>query len=142
VWDANRPIDHDAEVKLLTWTDPEGKQTFWHSSAHLLAEALESLYPGTKFGIGPAIENGFYYDVDFGDRTFSTDELPKVEAKMLELARQKETFTRSEVSKAEAIAYFTEKGDPYKLELIEGLQEILPICAGAPTSLIPVLSKP
>jgi len=123
VWDANRPIDHDAEVKLLTWTDPEGKQTFWHSSAHLLAEALESLYPGTKFGIGPAIENGFYYDVDFGDRTFSTDELPKVEAKMLELARQKETFTRSEVSKAEAIAYFTEKGDPYKLELIEGLQD-------------------
>ncbi len=123
VWDANRLIEHDAEVKLLTWTDPEGKQTFWHSSAHLLAEALESLYPGTKFGIGPAIENGFYYDVDFGDRTFSTDELPKVEAKMLELARQKETFTRSEVSKAEAMAYFTEKGDPYKLELIEGLQD-------------------
>jgi threonyl-tRNA synthetase len=123
VWDASRPIDHDAEVKLLTWSDPEGKATFWHSSAHLMAEALEALYPGTKFGIGPAIESGFYYDVDFGDRSFSTDDLPKVEAKMLELAKQKETFTRSEVSKADAIAFFAQKGDPYKLELLEGLAD-------------------
>lgn len=121
--EANRPLETDCAVKLLTWNDPEGKQAFWHSSAHLLAEALEALYPGTKFGIGPAIENGFYYDVDFGDKAFSSDDFEKVEAKMMELARQKNPFIRREVSKAEAISYFTQKGDEYKLELIEGLQD-------------------
>jgi threonyl-tRNA synthetase len=121
--EANRPLEADCSVKLLTWNDADGKQAFWHSSAHLLAEALEALYPGTKFGIGPAIENGFYYDVDFGDRSFSSDDFEKIEAKMLELARQKNPFIRKEVSKAEAISYFTQKGDEYKLELIDGLQD-------------------
>ncbi len=88
VWDATRPINEDAEVQLLTWSDKEGKSTFWHSSAHLLAEALEALYPGVKFGIGPSIENGFYYDVDFGDKTVDGQELEKVEAKMIELAKK------------------------------------------------------
>src|SRR6201996_232056 len=111
VWDANRAIDHDAAVKLLTWNDLKGKATFWHSSAHLMAEALEALYPGTKFGIGPAIETGFYYDVDFGDRVFSSDEFKQIEDKMVELAKTKEDFTRKSVSKAEAIEYFTEKDD-------------------------------
>ncbi|MCU0449668.1 MAG: threonine--tRNA ligase [Bernardetiaceae bacterium] len=123
VWDATRPIQHDAQVRLLTWNDDEGKATFWHSSAHLMAEALEALYPGTKFGIGPAIEKGFYYDVDFGDRKFAAEDIEKVEAKMLELARQKSAYVRTEVPKAEAIRYFTEKGDPYKLELIDGLTD-------------------
>jgi len=121
--EANRPLETDCSVKLLTWNDTDGKQAFWHSSAHLLAEALEALYPGTKFGIGPAIENGFYYDVDFGDKSFSSDDFEKVEAKMLELARQKNQFIRKEVSKADAISYFTQKGDEYKLELIDGLQD-------------------
>jgi threonyl-tRNA synthetase len=121
--EANRPLETDCSVKLLTWNDTDGKQAFWHSSAHLLAEALEALYPGTKFGIGPAIENGFYYDVDFGDKSFSSDDFEKVEAKMLELARQKNPFIRKEVSKADAINYFTQKGDEYKLELIDGLQD-------------------
>src|ERR1700761_5890453 len=118
VWDASRPIEKDSSVKLLTWNDLDGKATFWHSSAHLMAEALEALYPGTKFGIGPAIETGFYYDVDFGDRTFSQEEFKAVEDKMLELARTKEEFIRKPVSKADAIEYFTEKGDEYKLDLI------------------------
>ncbi len=123
VWDAHRPLTEDATVHLLTWNDMEGKKTFWHSSAHLLAEALEALYPGTKFGIGPAIDNGFYYDVDFGDRTFGEDDLQKVEKKMQELARNKNEFIRTEVSKADAIKYFTEKDDEYKLELIDGLED-------------------
>ncbi|ADY51012.1 Ser-tRNA(Thr) hydrolase; threonyl-tRNA synthetase [Pseudopedobacter saltans DSM 12145] len=123
VWDSSRPIEHDATVKLLTWNDDEGKSTFWHSSAHLLAEALEALYPGTKFGIGPAIETGFYYDVDFGDRDFSSDDLRKIEDKMLELAKTKETFERKAVSKSDALAYFTEKGDEYKLDLIKDLED-------------------
>jgi threonyl-tRNA synthetase len=123
VWDSSRPIDVDATVKLLTWNDNAGKATFWHSSAHLMAEALESLYPGTKFGIGPAIETGFYYDVDFGEREFSSDEFKAIESKMLELARQKEVFERSSVSKADAIAYFEEKGDEYKLDLLQGLED-------------------
>lgn len=123
VWDATRPIMQDATVQLLTWNDAEGKATFWHSSAHLMAEALEALYPGIKLGIGPAIENGFYYDIDFNGHTFTQDAFEKIEAKMLELAKQKNTFKRSEVSKADAVAYFTEKGDPYKLELIEGLND-------------------
>ncbi|HAO47897.1 MAG TPA: threonine--tRNA ligase, partial [Runella sp.] len=107
VWDATRPITSDANVQLLTWNDTEGKATFWHSSAHLLAEAIEALYPGTKFGIGPAIETGFYYDIDLGGKTFSQDDFKKVEDKMLELARQKNDYKRSEVSKADAITYFT-----------------------------------
>lgn len=123
VWDASRPILHDASVQLLTWNDGDGKSTFWHSSAHLLAEALESLYPGTKFGIGPAIEHGFYYDVDFGAREFSQDEFKKIEDKMLELARLKHEYKREEVSKSSAVEYFTEKGDQYKLELIGGLSD-------------------
>lgn len=123
LWDADRPIETDAEIQLLTWNDEGGKYAFWHSTAHLLAEALEELYPGIKFGIGPPIENGFYYDVDFGDKEFGSDELEKVELRMLELARQKNAFTRKEVSKADAIDYFTKKGDEYKLELIDGLED-------------------
>lgn len=123
VWDATRPICKDSEVKLYTWNDQEGKSTFWHSSAHLLAEALESLYPGIKFGIGPSIENGFYYDVDFGDKTFSQEEFKAVEDKMIELARQKNEYTREEISKANAQQYFEDKGDEYKLDLIKDLQD-------------------
>ena len=123
VWDASRPIENDAPVKLLTWNDVKGKATFWHSSAHLMAEALEALYPGTKFGIGPAIETGFYYDVDFGDRTFAQEDFKKVEDKILELAKTREEFIRKPVSKAEAIEYFTEKGDEYKLDLIKDLPD-------------------
>lgn len=123
VWDASRAIDVDSKLQLLTWNDTEGKQTFWHSSAHLMAEALEALYPGVKLGIGPAIETGYYYDVDFGDKDFSSDDFKKIEDKMLELARQKNEYKRSEVSKADAVKYFTAKGDPYKLELIEGLDD-------------------
>ncbi|HEY9533604.1 MAG TPA: TGS domain-containing protein, partial [Mucilaginibacter sp.] len=123
VWDANRPIEKNSSVKLLTWNDTKGKSTFWHSSAHLMAEALEALYPGTKFGIGPAIETGFYYDVDFGDLEFSSDEFKKIEDKIIELARTKEEFVRKPVSKADALAYFTEKGDEYKLDLIKDLPD-------------------
>jgi len=123
VWDASRPIEHDVKVKLLTWNDVQGKSTFWHSSAHLMAEALEALYPGTKFGIGPAIETGFYYDVDFGDQTLSQDDFKKIEDKMLELAKTKSEFIREPVSKAEAISYFTEKDDEYKLDLIKDLPD-------------------
>ncbi|WMJ74952.1 threonine--tRNA ligase [Cytophagaceae bacterium ABcell3] len=123
VVDADTPIQQDANVQLLTWNDPEGKSTFWHSSAHLLAEALEALYPGVKFGIGPPIDNGFYYDVDFGDKVFSQDEFKAVEDKMLELARQKNEYVREEISKKDAIQYFEEKGDEYKLDLLEGLED-------------------
>lgn len=123
VWDSARAIENDAAVKLLTWNDTKGKSTFWHSSAHLLAEALETLYPGIKFGIGPAIETGFYYDVDFGDREFSSDDFKAIEDKMLELAKRKETFQRKAVSKSDALAYFTEKGDEYKLDLIKDLED-------------------
>ncbi|GAA5041233.1 threonine--tRNA ligase [Marivirga lumbricoides] len=123
VWDATRPINTDAHVQLLTWNDPEGQNTFWHSSAHLLAEALEELYPGIKFGIGPPIENGFYYDVDFGDKVLEGTELEKIEQKMLDLARQKNEFLRSEVSKKDALDYYNKKGDEYKLELIDGLED-------------------
>lgn len=123
VWDSSRSIETDATVKLLTWNDTEGKNTFWHSSAHLLAEALEALYPGTKFGIGPAIETGFYYDVDFGDREFSSDDFKRIEDKVLELARTKAAYQRKAVSKSDAINYFTEKGDEYKLDLIKDLED-------------------
>ena len=123
VWDASRPIHEDSKVKFYTWKDQEGKKTFWHSAAHLMAEAIEALYPGTKFGIGPAIENGFYYDIDMGDKVLSSDEFGKIEAKMKELASQKNEYLRTEVSKADAITYFTEKDDEYKLELIDGLED-------------------
>ena len=123
VWDSTRPIENDATVQLLTWNDDEGKATFWHSSAHLLAEALEALYPGVKFGIGPPVANGFYYDVDLGEQTLSQDEFPKIEAKMLELARQKNSFERKPMSKADAVQYFTEKGDEYKLDLLKDLSD-------------------
>lgn len=123
VRDLLRPLNADCSVTFLKWDDKEGKSTFWHSSAHLLAEALEDLFPGTKFGIGPAIENGFYYDVDTGDRPLTPADAAKIEQKMLELARNKSEYQRREVSKAEAIAYFQAKGDPYKLELLEGLED-------------------
>ncbi|MFY9308455.1 MAG: threonine--tRNA ligase [Bacteroidia bacterium] len=123
VWDATRPINADAKLVLLTMNDAEGKSTLWHSSAHLMAEALEALYPGTKFGIGPAIDNGFYYDIDLGGKTISQDDFKKIEDKMLELARQGSAYVRSEVSKKDAVAYFKEKGDEYKLELLENLED-------------------
>ena len=123
VWDLSRSINEDSKVQLLTWRDDEGKATFWHSSAHLMAEALEQLYPGIKFGIGPAIDRGFYYDIDFGDIDFDGAELEKVEKKMLELAQRKDTYIRREVSKAEALDYFTKKGDEYKIELISDLED-------------------
>ena len=123
VWESNRPIVEDSEVQLLTWNDLDGKSTFWHSSAHLMAESLEAIYPGIQLGIGPPIENGFYYDIDFGDIEFDGTQLEKIEQKMLELARQKNAFVREEKSKEEAIAYFTEKNDQYKLELIDGLED-------------------
>jgi threonyl-tRNA synthetase len=121
--DASRSINNDASLQLLTWNDSEGKATLWHSSAHLMAEAIEFLYPGAKFGIGPALENGFYYDVDFGDKSISIDDLGAIESKMAELAATKNQFIRKEVSKADAIKYFTEKGDNYKLDLLEGLED-------------------
>lgn len=123
VWDATRPINEDATVQLLTWNDDDGKRTFWHSSAHLMAEALEAIYPGIKFGIGPPIENGFYYDVDPGGRQISIDDLPKIEQKMKELAKQANPYIRKEVNKADALKYFEEKGDEYKLELISELED-------------------
>ncbi len=123
VRDATRPIHEDATLQLLTWNDPEGKSTFWHSSAHLMAEALEALYPGVKFGIGPPIENGFYYDVDTGDRVLSANDLEKIEQKMKELAKEKNEYIRKEVSKADAIQYFEDKGDEYKVELLQELED-------------------
>ena len=123
IYDLDRPIVADAELKLHKWEDKEAKKAFWHSSSHLMAEALEALYPGIKFGIGPAIDNGFYYDVDLGDTTISDEDLPKIEAKMMELARSKESFVRTDVPKAEALKRFTEKGDQYKCELIGGLED-------------------
>ncbi|MFM6914365.1 MAG: threonine--tRNA ligase [Aquirufa sp.] len=123
VVDSSTPIEADAALQLLTWNDAEGKKTFWHSSAHLLAEAIEALYPGTKFGIGPAIENGFYYDIDLGEQEFGSDQFKAIEDKMLELARTKNEYVRTSVSKADAISFFQEKGDEYKLELIDGLAD-------------------
>jgi len=121
--DLSRPIEQDASIRIFTWNDKGGKYAFWHSSAHLFAEALEALYPGVKFGIGPPIENGFYYDVDLGEKTFGEDDLAKVEAKMTELARKNSVFIRRNVSKAEALDYFGKKGDPYKVELLQDLAD-------------------
>ncbi|MDP2176087.1 MAG: threonine--tRNA ligase [Bacteroidota bacterium] len=123
VIEISRPIDTDSTLSLLKWDDKEGKSTFWHSSAHLLAEALESLFPGVKFGIGPAIDNGFYYDVDLGTHKLSTEDLDKIEKKMLELAKKESHFNRIEINKAEAIKFFKEKGDEYKLELLQDLND-------------------
>ena len=123
VWDLLRPIENDATLNLLTWDSDTAKKTFWHSSAHLLAEALEALYPNVKFGIGPAIDNGFYYDVDMGDHVLSSDEFEKIENKMLELAKTNSTFNRRQISKAEAIDYFSKKGDEYKIELLQDLKD-------------------
>jgi threonyl-tRNA synthetase len=124
LWDIMRPIEEDASIKLNKWDDADGKHAFWHSSAHLMAEAIESLYPGTKFGIGPAIENGFYYDVDPGDEVVISDaDLPKIEQKMKELASRKLAYERKEVSKQEAMEFFGEKGDFYKTELIDELED-------------------
>jgi len=123
VWDATRPITTDSTLKLLTWTDTDGKSTFWHSSAHLMAEAVESLYPGVKFWVGPAVDNGFYYDMDLGGRQITEEDLKKLEVKMAELAKQNEAYRRKEISKAEAIKFFSDKGDEYKLDLLENLQD-------------------
>lgn len=123
MWDVTRPIREDATVQLFTWDDEVGKKTFWHSSAHLMAEALEALYPGIKLGVGPPIEYGFYYDVDFGAYTFDASHLPGVEAKMLALAYQKNPYQRIVIRKKAAIKHFEAKGDPYKLELLQELQD-------------------
>lgn len=123
VWDSMRELPENVNLQLLTWNDTEGKSTMWHSSAHLMAEAIEFLYPGVKLAIGPAITNGFYYDIDFLDYEFAEKDLEKVEQKMKELVKEKASFIRKNVSKADAIAYFTEKQDPYKLELIDGLED-------------------
>ncbi|MCF8330935.1 MAG: threonine--tRNA ligase [Bacteroidales bacterium] len=121
--DAIQPINKDAELKLLTWEDKEGKEAMWHSSAHLMAEAVELLYPGVKFGIGPAIDHGFYYDIDPGHHNITKDDLPKIESKMKELAKQKQEFVREEVPKKQALEYYKEKGDEYKVELIDELED-------------------
>ncbi len=123
VWDATRPIHHDASLKLFTWDDADGKSTFWHSSAHLLAEAVEMQFPGAKFWVGPAVEKGFYYDIDLGDNHIKEEDVIALEKKMNELAKQANAYIRKELSKAEAIAYFTEKGDEYKLDLLSGLED-------------------
>lgn len=123
VRDLSRPIEEDARIRLLTWENPEGKAVYWHSTAHLMAEALEALYPGVKFGIGPPIEQGFYYDVDLGERKLSAEDLERIEEKMRELAQRDVPYERIPVSKEEALAYFKQKGDPYKVELIEELED-------------------
>jgi len=123
VWDLTRSIHENASIRLLKWDDTEGKQTFWHSSAHLMAEALEALYPGIQLGIGPPIENGFYYDIDFGDRVLTSNDFEAIEQKMKELAKNDSPYIRKEVSKADAMAYFESKGDPYKLELLRDLED-------------------
>lgn len=123
VTDANHPIEGDAFLQLLTWNDTAGKSTFWHSSAHLMAEAVESIFPGVKFWVGPAVENGFYYDMDLGDRKMSEEDLLSLEKKMNELAKKNSAFIRKKISKTDAIQYFSEKGDEYKLDLLEGLQD-------------------
>ena len=124
IWDINRPINSDCTLKLHTFNDIEGKKCFWHSSAHLMAEALENLYPGIKLGIGPAIDNGFYYDVDLGDeRKLSSDDFPRIEEKMISLAREKNNFIRKDISKKDALDYFKEKGDEYKIELLNDLDD-------------------
>lgn len=123
VWDATRPINENATLKLLTWNDNDGKSTFWHSSAHLMAEAVESMFPGVKFWVGPPVENGFYYDMDLGDKKMSEEDLAGLEKKMNELAKQNNKYVRKEMPKAEAVKYFSEKGDEYKLDLLSNLND-------------------
>jgi len=123
VWDASRPIDKDSTLQLLTWNDSDGKSTFWHSSAHLMAEAVESMFPGVKFWVGPPVDHGFYYDMDLGDRQITEEDLSKLEVKMAELSKQNNAYIRKSVSKADAVKYFTEKGDEYKLDLISNLND-------------------
>ena len=123
VWDAVRPINTDASLKLLTWDDTDGKSTFWHSSAHLMAEAVESMFPGVKFWVGPAIDKGFYYDMDLGDKKMTEDDLAILEKKMNELAKQNNSYVRKEISKTDAVKYFADKGDEYKLDLLTGLND-------------------
>jgi len=123
VWDATRPINQDAALKLFTWDDADGKSTFWHSSAHLLAEAVEMQFPGAKFWVGPAVEKGFYYDIDLGANQIKEEDVIALEKKMNELAKQANAYIRKEMTKAEAVAYFTEKGDEYKLDLLSGLED-------------------
>src|ERR1044072_4797892 len=125
VWDATRPIYTDSTLNLLTWDDKDGKKTFWYSSAHLLAEAVESLYPGVKFWVGPALDSqaGFYYDIDMGDHKLAEEDLAKLEKKMNELAKQNNTYVRKEMPKAEAVQYLTKKGDEYKLDLLSNLED-------------------
>ncbi len=123
VWDATRPIQEDAKLNLLTWNDTDGKNTFWHSSAHLMAEAVESMFPGVKFWVGPPVENGFYYDMDLGDKKMTEEDLAILEKKMNELAKKNSHYVRKEISKADAVQYFTDKGDEYKLDLLSNLQD-------------------
>ena len=122
-WDISRPITEDASIRLFKWDDPEGKHAFWHSSAHLLAEALQELFPGVKFGIGPAIENGFYYDIDPGENTITSADFPRIEKKMLELAQQKQEIVRADITKADALKLFGDRGEEYKCELISELED-------------------
>jgi threonyl-tRNA synthetase len=123
VWDLNRTLTGDCTFKLLTWDDDLGKNTFWHSSAHLMAEAVEALYPGVKFWVGPPLDHGFYYDIDLGGQSIGEDDLEAIEKKMAELAKQNNVFERQEISKAEAVNYFTEKNDEYKLDLLQNLED-------------------
>jgi len=123
VWDATRPIQTDSSLKLLTWDDAEAKSTYWHSSAHLMAEAIEATFAGAKFWVGPAVENGFYYDVDLGENKITEEDLVSLEKKMVELAKQNNTFLRKQISKADAINYFTQKDDEYKLDLLQNLED-------------------
>lgn len=123
VWDASRPINNDVSLKLLTWDDTDGKSTFWHSSAHLMAEAVESMFPGVKFWVGPALDKGFYYDMDLGDKKLTEEDLLQLEKKMNELSKQQNVYVRKEISKNEAVSYFQEKGDEYKLDLLQNLAD-------------------
>lgn len=123
VWDATRPITTDSTLKLLTWDDADGKNTFWHSSAHLMAEAVEAIYPGVKFWVGPALDKGFYYDIDLGGNHISEEDLAAIEKKMNELAKKNNPYQRKEISKTDAVNYFTEKSDEYKLDLLQGLED-------------------
>lgn len=123
IWDLSRPIASDAKISINTWDSEDGQYTFWHSSAHLLAEAVQELYPEAKFGIGPPIENGFYYDIDFGDKQITQDDLAQIEKKFLEVARNKSTFERKEISKVDALQFYKDRGNEYKVDLIEGLED-------------------
>ena len=123
IWDLMRPINEDAAIKLFKWEDEEGKHAFWHSSAHLMAEALQELYPGIKFGIGPAIESGFYYDVDPGETVIKESDFPAIEAKMMELVARKEAIKREDITKEDALKMFGDRGEVYKTELISELED-------------------